>query len=314
MSALAETIAFIFGLVALGYLAGLAGLLKDDSSDALSDFATSIALPVLLFRTLSTSYFGDAAPWSLWITYFVAVAASWSLGQVVTARVFGRDRRTSIIGGIASGFSNLVVLGLPFMLGVFGQAGVSVLSLIVAVHLPIMLGVSVLLFALADKGSGRSLGHEVAQFLKALATNPLVIGIVLGLLWRFLDLTMPALGSRIIDTFAGVAGPLALFAMGLGLRRFGITANFVPGLTLSLIKLAFMPTVALGMALLLDLPPMAAKVAVVGAGLPTGVNPYLFATKFGTGQALSSNSLTIGTLLAAATTAFWLTVVEAIFG
>lgn len=314
MSALAETAAFIFGLVALGYLAGLAGLLRDESGDALADFATTIALPVLLFRTLATSDFGEASPWSLWATYFVAVAASWWLGQFITARVFGRDRRASIIGGIASGFSNLVLLGLPFTLGIFGAAGVSVLSLIVAIHLPVMLGVSVLLFAFADKDGERALGEEALQFLKALATNPLVVGIVLGLVWRFLGFTMPALGQRMVDTFASVAGPLALFAMGLGLRRFGITANFGPGLTLSVIKLVFMPAVALAMALAFGLPPLAAKVAVLAAAMPTGINPFLFATRFGTGQALSSNALTIGTLLAAITTAIWLTIVEAVFG
>lgn len=314
MSALAETAAFIFGLVALGYLAGLVGLLKDESGDALADFATTIALPVLLFRTLVTSDFGAISPWSLWLTYFVAVAASWSLGQVVTARVFGRDRRASIIGGIASGFSNLVLLGLPFMLGIFGAAGVSLLSLIVAVHLPVMLGVSVVLFAFADKDGASTLGSEMLQFLKALATNPLVIGIVLGLAWRFLGIAMPALGGRMVDTFAGVAGPLALFSMGLGLRRFGITANFGPGLTLSLIKLVFMPAVALAVAVLIGLSPLAAKVVVLAAAMPTGVNPFLFATRFGTGQALSSNALTIGTLLAALTTGAWLTVVDAVFG
>lgn len=314
MSALAETIAFIFGLVAFGYLAGLAGLLRDETGEALSDFATTIALPVLLFRTIAGSDFGGAVPWSLWAVYFVAAAASWSFGQFVTARVFGRDARASIIGGTASGFSNLVLLGLPFTLGVFGQAGVSVLSLIVAVHLPAMLGVSVLLFALVDKDENVTLSGEVLKFLKALGTNPLVIGIVLGLAWRLLGFTMPALGARMVDTFASIAAPLALFAMGLGLRRFGISANFGPGLALSLIKLFFMPAVALGMALLLGLSPLAAKVAVVAAGMPTGVNPYLFATKFGTGQALASNALTIGTLLAAATTAFWLVVVEAVFG
>lgn len=314
MSALAETIAFIFGLVALGYLAGLARVLKQDASDALGDFATTIALPVLLFRTLATSDFGSAAPWSLWATYFAAAAMSWSVGQVLTARVFGRDRRASIIGGVASGFSNLVLLGLPFTMGVFGQAGVSVLSLIVAVHLPVMLAVSVLLFALADQEGGHSAAHEVAQFLKALATNPLVVGIVLGVGWRLAGVTMPALVARIVDTFAGVAGPLALFSMGLGLRRFGITANFGPGLALSLVKLFFMPAVALGAALLLGLPPIAAKVAVVAAAMPTGVNPYLFAIRFGTGQALASNALSIGTLLAAATTVIWLAIVEAVFG
>ncbi len=59
-----------------------------------------------------------------------------------------------------------------------------------------------------------------------------------------------------------------------------------------------MPAVALGAALLLDLPPMTAKVAVAAAALPSGVNSYLLAVQFGTGQALASNQMTIATACA----------------
>ena len=88
----------------------------------------------------------------------------------------------------------------------------------------------------------------------------------------------------------------------------------MPAIALSALKLFLMPAVALGAALLLGLPPLAAKVAVAAAALPSGVNSYLIATQFGTGQALASNQMTISTACAVATTAFWLTVTEAVFG
>jgi len=55
-------------------------------------------------------------------------------------------------------------------------------------------------------------------------------------------------------------------------------------------------------------------VAVVAAGLPSGVNSYLIAVQFGTGQALASNQLTIATGMAVFSTAFWLLVVQHVFG
>jgi malonate transporter len=119
---------------------------------------------------------------------------------------------------------------------------------------------------------------------------------------------------RLIDTFAGVAGPLALFAMGMGLGRFPLKANLGQALLMAFLKLGFMPAVALLLSLAAGLPPLAAKVVVVAAALPTGVNPYLFAVRFGTGQGLASNSLTIGTLIAALSTAAWLTIAEHVFG
>lgn len=313
MSVLAESTIFIFGIVALGYLATRTGLLRGHG-EQLAEFATNVAVPTLLFRTMITSDFAGAAPWSIWLAYFGAAAASWAVGQAMAVFLLGRDTRGGIIAGVTAGFSNLVLLGLPFILAIFGQDGVSVLSLIVAVHLPTMLAVSILMFALAG-GEGAPRGAAaVREFAVAISTNAMVVGIVLGLLWRLSGLQMPSLPMRIVDTFAGVAGPLALFAMGMGLGRFSLRANLPQALLMATLKLAFMPAVALGLVLLLGLPPLAAKVVVIGAALPTGVNPYLFAVRFGTGQGLASNSLTVGTLIAAVSTAFWLAVLTQIYG
>ena len=48
---------------------------------------------------------------------------------------------------------------------------------------------------------------------------------------------------------------------------------------------------------------------VITAACPTGVNAYLVANRFGTGQALASNAITLTTGLAVVTVAVWLNVV-----
>ncbi|MFN3764162.1 MAG: AEC family transporter [Aliihoeflea sp.] len=316
MSPLTETIIFVFGLVALGYVSGWTGLLKTAVGDALTAFAVAIAVPVLLFRTLVEADFEGAAPLSLWASYFFAVAVAWAIGQVITARIFGRDSRASVVGGVSSAFSNLVLLGLPLVQGVFGQPGLEVLSLIVAVHLPIMMATSIALFEWAGRGSSESVGvfAAIADFLKKLVSNPLIVGILAALIWRLTGFEMPSLGMRFVDALANSAGPLALFAMGLSLRRMGISGNVKAGLALSAIKLFLMPAAALGAVLVIGLPPLAAMVVVTAASLPAGVNPYLIATKFGTGQALASNVMTISTLVAAASSFLWLAVAQRLFG
>lgn len=316
MAALVLTIAYVFGLVALGFGAGTTRLLKPDVGDALTDFVNVIALPVLMFRTMTSADFGAAAPWSLWSAYFLSAAIIWALGQFVTSKVFRRERKAAIIGGLTASYSNLVLLGLPFIQSAFGHDGVSILSLILAVHLPLMLGVSAIQFALAEREEGQRVDawREVANFLKALAGNKLVIGILAGLAWRLSGLPLPSLVERMVDTLAATAGPLALFGMGMGLLRFGISANFMPALTLALVKLFLMPALMTLAVILFGLPPLAAKVAVVSAAMPVGVNPYLFAVKFGTGHALSSNALTLGTVMSVVSTGIWLAIATALFG
>ena len=235
---------------------------------------------------------------------------------LIVARLFGRDGRVGVVGGVSSAFSNLVLLGIPFMIGVFGQPGVDVLSLLVSVHLPLMMMASIILFEIfGPRGDGQFRALKVLRsFGSRLFSNPLIIGILAGLAWRFVGLPLPALAARLVDALADVAGPVALFAMGLGLRRFGISGNVRPALALSFLKLLVMPALALALVWLFGLPPLTAKVVVIAAGLPSGVNSYLIATQFGTGQALASNQLTIATALAVATMAFWLVVVQHVFG
>jgi predicted permease len=80
------------------------------------------------------------------------------------------------------------------------------------------------------------------------------------------------------------------------------------------LKLMLMPAVVLAAAWALGLPPLAAKVAVATASMPTGVNSYLIAVQFRTGQGLASSQLTLSSVAAVATTVFWLAVAHAVFG
>lgn len=315
MSPLTETVLFVFSLVALGYLAGLTGYLKPASGEGISDFAVSVAVPLLLFQTMVNADFHGVAPWRLWIAYFTAAAITWTAGHMVTTRIFGRDARAGVVGGVSSAFSNTVLLGAPFILGIFGQSGFEVLSLLVSVHLPVMMMVSIVLFEMFGR-NGETVHplRVLRSFSRRLFLNPLIIGILLGLAWRISGAPLPSLATRLVEALADTAGPVALFAMGLSLRRFGISGNVRPALALSVLKLFLMPALALAFVWLLDLPPLTAKVAVVVAALPSGINSYLIAVQFNTGQALATNQMTIATACAAVSTAFWLAVVLHVYG
>ncbi|MER9962092.1 AEC family transporter [Mesorhizobium sp. M0045] len=316
MSPLTETVLFVFSLVGLGYLAGLTGYLKPASGEGVSEFAINVAMPLLLFQTMVKADFHGVAPWSLWGAYFAAVALTWATGHLVVTRIFGRDARAGVVGGVSSSFSNVVLLGAPFIIGVFGPAGFEVLSLLVSIHLPVMMMASIILFEMFGRGGSEPVHplRVVRSFLRRVFINPLIIGILAGLAWRFTGVPLPVLATRLSDALAGTAAPVALFAMGLSLRRFGISGNVRPALALSALKLFLMPALVLGLVWLIGLPPLTAKVAVMVAALPSGINSYLIAVQFNTGQALASNQMTIATACAVVTTAFWLTVVVVAFG
>lgn len=315
MSPLTETVLFVFSLVALGYLSGVTGYLKAETGEGVAEFAVNVAMPLLLFRTMASADFNGGIPWGFWGVYFAAVIVTWTTGHLITTRVFGREPQAGVVGGVSSAFSNLVLLGIPFILGVYGQPGFEILSMLVGVHLPIMIMASIILFEIfGRRGEAVGVGAVLRSFFNRVTRNPLIIGIVGGLIWRATGLAMPALPARIIGSLADVGGTVAVFAMGLSLSRFGISGNVRPALALSAAKLLLMPAVALGLAWLVGLPPLTAKIAVAAAALPSGVNSYLIASQFGTGQALATNQMTIATAFAVVTSAMWVWLAQLVFG
>ncbi|KXF76939.1 transporter [Paramesorhizobium deserti] len=316
---LAGTIFIIFSIIFLGYGAARLRVLSEAAGDGLSEFVFVISTPLLLFRTMISADFHGSAPWALWMAYFSGVIGAWLISHGTIRAVFGRDRRAGVVAGVSGAFSNLVFLGVPLMLGVFGQEGVTIISLIISIHLPLMMAASIALNEWAMRRDGVQTGEThfigtLKAFLRSLLHNPLIIGILAGWAWRFTGLAMPELALTLVNTLAGVAGPVALFAMGMGLKKFGISGNVRAASLIATLKLMLMPAVVLAVAWMLQLPPLTAKVAVTAAALPSGINSYLIATRFGTGQALASTSMVIATGLSALTIGVWISIATHIFG
>ncbi|MEC5325711.1 AEC family transporter [Aurantimonas sp. A3-2-R12] len=307
----------IFGLIALGFLAARAKLLSDATGEALARFVFVVAVPVLLFRTLATSAFGDANPLFLWLTYFSAIAIVWTIGSVVVRRLTGADRRAGVIAGISSSFANTVFVAIPTIQRAYGDAGLEPLLLILAIHLPVMMIVATLIVeraALLDARDAGTMPPQVStattlkRVLKNLATNAIVVGILSGLVWRATGLPLEPHVDEITRLLGGTAGPLALFSLGMSLTRYGLRGDIASSAIVATLSLVVMPAIVFFLGTWLALPPLWLKGAVLTAAAPAGVNAYLFAAYFQSGEKLAATTILVSTVLSVVTLSVWLTV------
>jgi predicted permease len=301
----------IFGLLGLGYLTVRIGLLSTEVGEKLSDFVFTLAIPLLLFTTLARADFHGISPWRVWAAYFVPFAVIWVLADLTVRLVFRRDRRAGIIGGGSAAYGNSVLLGLPLMHAAFGDSGTLFLVVVLAIHLPAMMMISVALNEWAVASSGAAVDRRprrevLARLALSLARHPILIGIVAGSLWRATGLAIPDIAARIIDPLARAAGPVALFSCGTALVNYGMARQIRPAIAISVLKLALMPALVFVAARFLGLPPIGVAALTLTAACPTGVNTYLIAVQLGTGQALASNALVISTAASVLTVALWL--------
>jgi predicted permease len=303
----------VFGFIALGYVSVAVRLIPAPAADGIAAFVFTLALPLLLFRALGTLALPEVSPWAFWAAYFAGVFLSLALGILVTRRVFGRDARAGLIGGVSAAYSNVVMVGVPVVQQAYGEPGLVMMLVLVAIHLPIMMAVSITLVEIIrvrEAGGHFRFGATVRNIAREMIRNPLIVGILAGAAYRVTGLPLTGVPRTVIDGVSNTSVPLALICLGMTLHRYGIRGQVVPAVALGVLKLVLMPAVVYVVAVhVLGIPDLAAAVAVLGASCPTGANAFLIATRFDTGLALSASTITLTTLASIAT----LTIALALF-
>ena len=305
----------VFCLIGLGYLAAVTGLLSRTTGDALAEFVFKIAVPILLMRSIASAQFSDANPWFFVVVYFSGIVVSWALAMLLMNLVFKRDARSSVISGVSASFSNLVLLGIPLIERAYGSEGLQILLFLVGIHLPIMMVISTFLMEYAVRADGvektpLNFAAIAQNQLKNLLLNPIIIGIFTGLVLRFTGIKITGLPEDVMSMLAGTTGPLALFALGMSLIKYGIKGNLFPAIVLSLLSLVVFPSVVyvLG-SLVFSLPSLWLKVALLAASCPTGVNAYLFSMHFKVAQGLATNTIVLTLLGSIVSLPIWLSII-----
>lgn len=295
-----EVILPVFGLIGLGFLAGWLGILSDSAGAGLSDFVFIFCIPPLIFRTMATAVLPESQPWGYWLAYFLSAFLVWGLAMALARRRFGASHGESVIAGFCASQSNTVLVGIPLLLKAYGEAGAAPLFLLLAIHLPILVGAATLL--IEDRAR-----MDWSLLARRLLLNPILLAIFAGLAWRGAGWPLPGLAKTIIDQLAAAAIPCALIAMGLALRRYGLHSDVRLSLAVTGLKLIAHPLLVFVLATrVFAMPPAWSGVAVLFAAMPSGINSYLFAERYKVGVGLSSGTIALSTFLSVFTIVFWL--------
>jgi predicted permease len=290
----------VFGLIAIGYAARGAGVVREATGEGLSDFVFVLGVPCLLFRTLAKADIPAIQPWGYWIAYFTGLAAAWVLAMLASRRLFGRTGAAPVVAGFAAAQSNTIFVGIPMILKAYGDAGAVPLGMLLAVHLPVTMTAATILV------EGRA--ASLSLLARRLFSHPIIIGIILGSLVRPVVGFVPEVLWTLVDLIAAAAVPCALISLGISMRRYGLESGLGLPLVLSVLKLGLHPLIVYVLATrVFDMPAHWSGVAVLFAACPCGINAYLFAERYKQGVADASSAIALSTMLSLFTTAAWLT-------
>lgn len=293
----------------MGYGASKLNWVKESTVDGLSDFTYHFAVPVMLVQTISRSSLPDQVPWAFLFSYYGASFSVMTLGFLSCRTLLRRDFRDSAMHGFTSTFPNTVLLGIPVVLMAFGEEATVPLFLIISLHSTLLLPVITTLMEIA-KGRNASLSKVTRNALRGIATNPIILSLVSGILMNLFNLQLPEPLDPVAELMGDAVTPCSLFALGATLTRFQIAGRWKDMGMVVLAKLLLQPMIVAFLALVVFQLEYGlwVHVAILIAAQPVGVTPYLFASRYQVNVALASNAMLITTLLAPVTlsTLLWL--------
>ena len=195
--------------------------------------------------------------------------------------------------------SSAALLGIAFIQNIYGNAGMAPLMIIGSVPLYNVMAVVVLSFFQPER---KALDREVwKKTLKGIMTNPIIIGIVAGLIWSALRIPMPLILNKAVSSIGAVATPMGLMAMGAAFDFKKAMGKVKPAVTAAFIKLIGFVAIFLPLAAYLGFRREELIAILVMLGSATTVSSFVMAKNMGHEGVLSSSVVMLTTLFSAAT-------------
>ena len=283
--------------MAAGYAATFTRVFGRDAANALAAFVFYFAIPVMMFRNMATTELPETIAWGYLGSYFLGVAVVFGIGMTTARLAFGGSFERQALIGFGSAFGNSVLLGIPLVLTSFGEQASLPLFLLLAFHSTVLF-TAITVILEAGRGGGEALRAVPLRALKGLLGNPIIWGMAGGIGFSLLGLRLPGAIERFAVLLAGAAVPCALFSVGASLRAYRLVGALQPALLMVALKLVLQPLAVWLLAVwVFDVPPLWAKVVVLMAALPVGVNVYVFATRYDAGQAESAAAILLSNIL-----------------
>ncbi|MGQ7848202.1 AEC family transporter [Granulosicoccus sp. 3-233] len=279
----------IFVLIAIGYILVVSGAFDRNHMQVLTHYVVMLALPALIFRAVANNSLGQIINPAYILTYVVASLTLFIAYYFWASRVCGQNALYSTFAGMGASSPNSSFIGYPIVLMFMPSLASTALAMNVIVE-------NLLLIPLAMLLAERSNGSEAlnrAVFLdiaRRLLLNPIMIGLLAGLVISISAIELPMVLSRPVDIIADSSAAVSLIVIGgaiAGMPRTSISGRLIP---LSVGKLLLHPMlfwlVSLGLA---SLGMGIADADLTRAGIlmaampPMGIYPIL-AQRYGAGD------------------------------
>ena len=289
----------VFGLILCGFIAGRMRVLGGAATDGLNGFVYYFALPALLLHSVAKAPVTEIFDWGYLGAVAGGLAMTVALAALLAKIVYGDRLSVLTLRAVSAAFANTGYVGIPLAITAFGE--VAALPAIMATVINSMvIGLAAAMIELDQRKSGIG---PLASVGRTLATNPLILSVVIGGGVAVSGFAVPQAMATFLDLLGAAAGPCALFALGLfASQQRGGDGRFGDIAVLTALKLLVHPAVTWGLAILVfGLNEMSTAIAVTMAALPTGTLVFVLAQRYQVFVRRTSSTILLSTVLSLVT-------------
>ncbi|MDP6108944.1 MAG: AEC family transporter [Rhodospirillales bacterium] len=290
-----ESLLPIFALIGLGLLLRKRDIVPQDKWAGIEQIGFWLFFPAILAETLikadlkSVPLTGVAATMLMAVFTMLGVMLLlkpvlnnfWQMQGPAYTSVFQASTRWN-------GF-----IALAIILKLFGDPGVAVVAVVLAVMVPIINFENVLI--LAAFASSKKL--PLKQVAKRILFNPLIWGCLVGLFVNLLEVPVWEPIMTLLDLLGRAALGAGLLCVGAGLRVRDALKPSRDVMLGVMLKLVIMPVFVGGWAVAFGITGMSLQTALVCAGVPTAMNGFILARQMGGDAELFAATVTVQTAL-----------------
>lgn len=296
----------IFLIILLGYILRRINFLNEEFVRVINRYVFVIALPVMLFQDIAGSDVREDMNIKFFLFCLFVTILMFGLVWLI-ARLVLRDK--SMVGAFAQAGArgSAAILGVAFVENICGDIGMTPQMIVAAVPFFNILSVVILVFHANDETKDYG---KIKSACINIAKNPIIIGILLGLLASLVHLKLPVIPDRTLHYIAQTATPMALLAVGAGFDTKQAIARLKPAVGATLIKLIGLPAVFLPIAYAMGFESSEMVAILIMLASPTTVSCYIMAKNMKNDDILTSNVIVLTTLLSSVTLTAWIFILK----
>ena len=277
-------------MILMGALLRRVQLINDDFILISSRFVFKVSMPVLFFFGMLGNNLNGLISINLAAYFIASIILTFLMSWLLAVKLELPERQRGVFVQIAFR-GNCGIFSVALVVNMFGQEGVALGG--------VMSGLSVLLFNVLAEVILTRYRHDKLQLvpvLKSLLKNPLILGIVLGVIANLVSLSIPDFVVKTGTLVGGLSLPLALVCIGGSLATSGFTLPKYFSLAL-LCKVALSPIIFTTLGHFLGFSQKELLFLFIFLAAPTAASAYVTAIAQGDDGKSTANAIATTTLV-----------------